>query len=474
LLEEEWDLVLCDWDIPGFGAEPALEILQASRRDLPFVIVSGTVGEETAVAAMRSGADDFLVKGKLTRLGPVVARELAESADRRRRRDAERALTARDAILTAVGSAAEHLVRSAKWQDAVRDILAQVGPKTGANRVLVYQNRAHRGGREGTLLLAWESDDVVPQGAADGLKALRWAELMPIWELAESARGAAVRAGDPRLSPKARRWFVRHEVRSLCVIPIRMGTVWWGAIAVLDREPREWTDAEISALRVLADALGAAIERTDLIESLTRSHAELGEAYERTLEGWAQALELRDRETAGHTRRVTEMTVRLARAMGIEGEPLTHIRRGALLHDIGKMGLPDAILLKEGPLSDPERKAMQLHPIYAYDLLRTIPYLEPALDIPYGHHERWDGSGYPRGLAGEDIPIAARIFAVVDVWDAMCSERPYHPAMPPRQVLSYIKSRAGSHFDPAVVESFRRVVKRELDREPARASQVKL
>ncbi len=190
------------------------------------------------------------------------------------------------------------------------------------------------------------------------------------------------------------------------------------------------------------------------LRALQRWHAALIDAYDRTLEGWALALELRDRKTAGHTRRVAEMTVRLARLMGIGGECLTHIRRGALLHDIGKMGVPDSILLKPGPLTDTEREVVKLHPVYAYELLQAIPYLHTAIDIPYAHHERWDGSGYPRGLAGEDIPLAARIFAVVDAWDAMRTSRPYRGAISQEEALAEIEACAATHFDPAVAQAF--------------------
>ena len=155
-----------------------------------------------------------------------------------------------------------------------------------------------------------------------------------------------------------------------------------------------------------------------MFEELNRSHLELTLAYDTTIEGWAQALELRDRETEGHTRRVADLTVKLAQALGVKSEDLIHIRRGALLHDIGKMGIPDRILLKPGPLTPEEWEIMKKHPVYAWELLSPIKYLRPALDIPYYHHERWDGTGYPRGLKGEEIPLSARIFAVVDVWDA--------------------------------------------------------
>lgn len=193
-----------------------------------------------------------------------------------------------------------------------------------------------------------------------------------------------------------------------------------------------------------------------LSEALEKTNNELTTAYDATLEGWAKALELRDRETEGHSRRVTDLTVRLADGMGIKGDDLTHIRRGAMLHDIGKLGVPDAILLKPGSLSEEERQVMQLHPVYAYEMLKDIPYLAPALDIPYWHHEHWDGSGYPTGLKGEKIPLAARIFTLVDVWDAVLSPRPYRPAWSVEQAWAYISQESGKYFDPAVVDFFTR------------------
>ncbi|MDP2662145.1 MAG: HD-GYP domain-containing protein, partial [Dehalococcoidia bacterium] len=169
-----------------------------------------------------------------------------------------------------------------------------------------------------------------------------------------------------------------------------------------------------------------------------------------------RALDLRDKETEGHSQRVTEMTVDLARAMGTPEAELAHVRRGALLHDIGKMGVPDSILFKPGSLTEDEWVQMRKHPTYAYDLLYPIAYLRQALDIPYCHHEKWDGTGYPRGLKGEQIPLAARIFAALDVWDALTSERPYRPAWEPERALELVRSTSGSHLDPKVVEAFLR------------------
>jgi putative two-component system response regulator len=195
-------------------------------------------------------------------------------------------------------------------------------------------------------------------------------------------------------------------------------------------------------------------ERARAAEQARRSKEELAKSYEATLIGWVKALDLRDKETEGHSRRVTEMTTHMAQQLGMSGEELDHIRRGALLHDIGKLGIPDSILHKPGPLDEDEWKQMHKHPVYAYEWLYPIDYLRPALDIPYCHHEKWDGSGYPRGLHGTDIPLAARIFALVDVWDALRSDRPYRSAWAKERVSQHIQASAGSHFDPQLVPVF--------------------
>ena len=192
----------------------------------------------------------------------------------------------------------------------------------------------------------------------------------------------------------------------------------------------------------------------NMVSSLNQSKIDLLNAYDSTLEGWSLALELRDQETEGHTRRVTGLTMELANVMGVEGDELINIRRGALLHDIGKMGIPDSILLKPGKLSPEEWVIMRQHPQFAFELMWPIEYLRPAIHIPYSHHEWWNGAGYPRGLLGDEIPISARIFAVVDVWDAMRSERPYRNALPEDEVREYLLNSKGVHFDPRVVEAF--------------------
>src|SRR5258706_2237390 len=192
--------------------------------------------------------------------------------------------------------------------------------------------------------------------------------------------------------------------------------------------------------------------------NLERAHNELKSAYDATIEGWSHAMDLRDRETEGHTQRVTQLTFKLAEVNGMNQEELVHVRRGALLHDIGKLGVPDSILHKPDKLNDEEWELMRQHPQFAYDMLHPIEYLHPALDIPYCHHDQWDGSGYPRRLQGEQIPLVARIFAVVDVWDALTSNRPYRQAWSKEQAMEYIKEQSNKHFDPWAVELFFKVI----------------
>jgi response regulator RpfG family c-di-GMP phosphodiesterase len=229
-----------------------------------------------------------------------------------------------------------------------------------------------------------------------------------------------------------------------------------GVLEIFLRTPQETGKDWLEFLETLGRQIAIAVDNAQLFASLQCSNNDLVSAYDATIEGWSKALDLRDNETEGHTLRVTKMTIGVMKLAGVTEAELVHIRRGALLHDIGKMGIPDRVLLKPGPLTDDEKTIMQMHPIYAFELLSPIVYLQPALDIPYCHHEKWDGTGYPRGLKGEQIPFAARIFSIIDVFDALTSNRPYRNAWSKKKTIDYIKLMSGSQFDPKTVDLFLR------------------
>jgi HD-GYP domain-containing protein (c-di-GMP phosphodiesterase class II) len=227
-----------------------------------------------------------------------------------------------------------------------------------------------------------------------------------------------------------------------------------GVLEVFHRQPLNVDSEWVDFLKTLSAQAAIAIETTDLFADIQQSNSNLKLAYTTTLEGWVRALDLRDKESEGHAQRVSKRTVHLGRLMGMSEEDLVHAKRGALLHDIGKIGIPDEILKKPGPLTDHEQELMRKHPVYAYEMLKEIDFLRPALDIPYYHHERWDGTGYPHRLKGIQIPLAARIFAVIDVWDALSSDRPYRLAWPEDKIHAYILDQAGVQFDPQVVAAW--------------------
>jgi HD-GYP domain-containing protein (c-di-GMP phosphodiesterase class II)/HAMP domain-containing protein len=249
-----------------------------------------------------------------------------------------------------------------------------------------------------------------------------------------------------------------EKLQSYIGIPLYAREQLIGYMNLFTRSTYSPSEDEIDFLKLVGTHTALAIDSTRLFNDLQVSNLEMAKAYDSTLEGWSRAMDLRDRETEGHTLRVTELTERLARKMGISDEHLVHIRRGSLLHDIGKIGVPDSILLKSGPLTSAEWKIMRRHPQYARDFLMAIEYLHPAVDIPVHHHERWDGNGYPDRLAGETIPLAARIFSVIDVWDALTSDRPYRSAWAEEKVLEYIREESGKYFDPGVVREFLNII----------------
>jgi putative nucleotidyltransferase with HDIG domain len=265
---------------------------------------------------------------------------------------------------------------------------------------------------------------------------------------------------DPRFENQVS--IAAYQLRSIICAPLKSKGRLIGVIYV-DNRARSgiFRESDLELVTAFANQAAIAIENADLFDHLQESNRqlekanrELAKANQAILNSWVRALDARDKETEGHTQRVTKLTERLAISMGVMGEALINIRNGALLHDIGKMGIRDDILLKKGGLTPEERVTMQEHPVMAKKMLEGIEFLRAAIDIPYCHHEKWDGSGYPRGLKGMDIPFAARVFAVIDVWDALTSDRPYRKGLPPEEVRKIIKDDSGKHFDPNVVRAF--------------------
>ncbi len=248
-------------------------------------------------------------------------------------------------------------------------------------------------------------------------------------------------------------YFAAEGFRSYFALPLIAKGVSLGVIEVFHRKKTKIDQDWIKFFKTLGTQAAIAIDNAKLVENLRRTNLQLDQAYQATLEGWARALNLRDQCTEKHTQRVVEHTIKLAQAAGITSqETLVHIRRGALLHDIGKLGVPDNILNKPGPLNEDEWEIMRKHPVYAVEMLKPIDFLNPALPIPQSHHEKWDGSGYPEGKVGTNIPLEARIFSIIDVWDALNSPRPYRPAWDQEKIFQYIREQSGIHFDPQLVK----------------------
>lgn len=400
-LEHTPDLILSDWSLPEFSGLRALQIVHDRELDIPFVIVSGSIGEEAAVHAMHIGAADYILKDRPERLGQAIHNALEQKRLRDERRQAEQLLLLQSAALNAAANAIAIAASDGKIE---------------------WINPAF------TTLTGYEQEEAVGK---------------TIGELADG------NLHDPVLDREMRAAMAEGKIwRGEKVNRRKDGTLY---VEELTITPVVDSGGETCKFVTIAQDIS---ERKRSEQMLREASEELRLAYDATLQGWSSALELRERETAGHAHRVVKATLRLARALGVEEDQLVHIQRGALLHDIGKMGIPDHILLKPGPLDEEEWVIMRQHPVYAYDMLAPIPYLTPALDIPLYHHERWDGRGYPSGLSGEGIPLAARIFAVVDVWDALAHDRPYRPAWSAEETIEYIRKQSGTHFDPRVVNAF--------------------
>lgn len=286
----------------------------------------------------------------------------------------------------------------------------------------------------------------------------------------EQDQPVILRSSNQQVRSEERAYLLLNLAQTLCLIPLRIhdfesnsnrifGLLIVGESRREEREP--FTPEKLRLARSIGDQAAIAINNVRLFNDLQRSNIELSRAYEATIAGWSAALDLRDKETEGHTQRVTEITFNLAKRMGFNEEELIHVRYGALLHDIGKMGIPDRILLKPNGLTEEETEIMRMHPIYAYQMLKPISYLDSALSIPYCHHEKWDGTGYPRGLQGEQIPRAAQIFAIVDVYDALTNDRPYRASWSREKTMEYICGLSGTHFNPQVVDAFVKMINEE-------------
>ena len=253
-------------------------------------------------------------------------------------------------------------------------------------------------------------------------------------------------------SHKLHQLFEKEGLESYCAVPVVIKGYVRGVLELFFAGPMDLDQEVADFLETITQQAAIAFESSQNFERLQSTNQELVKAYDDTLAGWVNFLDLRDEGTEGHTIRVVEKTLMICKKFGFSTAELAHIRRGVLLHDIGKVGVPDSILNKPGPLTDEEWVIMKKHPVYAYQMLYPIAYLRPALDIPYGHHEKWDGTGYPRGLKGNEIPLSARIFSVVDVYDALTSDRPYRKAWKKEATLAYIHEKSGTYFDPEIVE----------------------
>jgi putative nucleotidyltransferase with HDIG domain len=399
LQREEWDLILSDYSLPNFSGQDALVLWKEMGLDIPFIVISGTIGEDLAVRMMKAGASDYLMKGSLARLGAAIERELREVRVRHERKQTEEFL--RDSEI--------------KFTTFMDTIPMQVFIKDSAGQ-LVFANRMYSDVFQGA---DWTSPEMQSILMGNFARRLVHSDQKALFGEVTNTIGE-VNFNDGRHSLE----IIEFKIQRNTLPPL---------IGGITLDITEQLRAE---------------------EEIRQAHAELSLAYDSTLAGWSKALELREDGTAGHSQRVATLSVKLARRMGISEEERVHIRRGALLHDIGKMGIPDSILLKAHPLTDEEWIIMRKHPLYAYEMLSPIPYLAPALDIPYCHHERWDGSGYPRGLKGNEIPLAARIFAVIDVYDAVKMDRVYNKAWSDDEVKTYLIENAGILFDPQVVNEF--------------------
>ena len=578
LEKQAWDVVISDYSMPQFSAEAALALQQATGRDIPFIVVSGTIGEDTAVVMMKAGAHDYLMKDKLLRLAPAVERELTEAKIRQERRLDEQALRESEARFSTVFQSSPISIAITHLGDGrVVDVNAAWEKTTGYSRAevvgrnplemnsfvdpgewqrfieLLHQDNVpqnfeaqirHKSGAICDLLMSVEIVDLAGEpcilSTAQDITERKRAEervkrqveyLSTLREidkvitssfnlhisldfiLKQVASVLAVDAADiliynpfdrslegtagyglrlpiqqrPRLRMGQgyagkvaldQRRFLLHNINlaggdfKQSYLPANEGIVFYcglpliakgqvkGVLEIFHRSPLHPGEDWKNFLEMLASQAAIAIDSLELFENIQRLNLDLVLAYDTTLEGLGRALDYRQKESEGHTHRVTEMTLDLARALGMRDSDQVNIRRGALLHDIGMLSIPEEIIFKPEPLTEEEKAAVRQHTRFANTWLAQAAYLRSSLDIPTYHHEQWDGNGYPDQLKGENIPQAVRLFAIVHMWDVLQSDRPYRKAWPREKVVEYIWLQSGVLFDPIGVKAFFEMIPR--------------
>jgi PAS domain S-box-containing protein len=409
---QEPSLIIADWRLPD-GESMELLPSQHDLLTIPIILMTSYGNERIAVEALRSGALDYVVKSPESMLDmPHLAeRALEQWAARTERIEMQEALRESEAQFRLLAENAS-------------DMIARL---TTDGQVL-YISPACK------TVLGYDPEELTGMNIFD-----------LIHEKDRRLIQRLFRDGNYSATHTVAYQALHHDGRFI-----------W-----LESSGRAVLDPQTNFILEIQTASRDITERKKNEKDLQEAHNNLQEAYDRTIEGWVRALDLRDRETEGHTQRVTEITVKVAETVGFPTEELIHIRRGALLHDMGKMAIPDEILQKPGPLNEIEWAKMQQHPQYAYDMLHPIEYLRPALVIPFCHHERWDGSGYPRKLKGEEIPLAARLFSIIDAWDALCSDRPYRKKLPHVEVIHYLREKSGILFDAGLVDLFLNIMEEQ-------------
>lgn len=405
LLAHEPTLIIADWRLPD---GESMELLPNHQDPLatPIILMTSYGNERIAVEALKSGALDYVVKSPESMLDmPHLAeRAIEQWAARAERARMQKALLESEAQFRLLAENAS-------------DMIARIS----TNGRLLYVSPACE------AILGYTPEELTGR---DSFKLIHNDDHLIVRKLFNGHTSDAT-------------YTIAHRALH------KDGHFVW-----LESSTRAILDRKTGSILEVQTASRDITERKKSEQALQEAHNDLQEAYEETIEGWVRALDLRDRETEGHTQRVTELTLKVAATLGFSDEELSHIKRGALLHDMGKMAIPDEILQKPGPLNEVEWEKMRCHPMYAYEMLSPIKYLNPALEIPFYHHERWDGSGYPRGLKGEEIPLAARLFAIIDVWDALSSDRPYRKKLPRSEVIDYLREKSGQLFDPKLVNVF--------------------